>query len=139
MVIPALINGLVFLILSGLHFYWALGGKLAFGEALPKDITGRRVLNPTKFHSTVVALGLLLFSVCYLLKLDVLHFPISTQVLSILGWTIAIIFLLRAIGDFRYVGFFKKIRNTDFAQQDTRYYSPLCVLLSANAVLVELL
>ena len=44
------------------------------------------------------------------------------------------IFLLRAVGDFRYVGFFKKVKNTAFARNDTRYYSPLCLLLGVIAL-----
>nr|WP_254844256.1 DUF3995 domain-containing protein [Leptospira santarosai] len=39
-------------------------------------------------------------------------------------------FLFRAIGDFRLVGFFKKIRGTKFAKNDTAFFSPLCLLLS---------
>ena len=46
---------------------------------------------------------------------------------------IGIVMLVRAVGDFKYVGFFKKIEGTIFAQNDTRYYSPLCLLISLNA------
>jgi hypothetical protein len=49
---------------------------------------------------------------------------------------IAIIFLIRAIGDFRYVGFLKKIKNTKFAKKDTKYYSPLCSLISVLAFII---
>ena len=38
---------------------------------------------------------------------------------------VAAAFLLRAIGDFRLVGFFKRVRNTRFAAWDTRLFSPL--------------
>jgi len=44
-------------------------------------------------------------------------------------WLIAAVFALRAIGDFRYVGFFKRIRDTRFARLDTLAYSPLCAVL----------
>jgi hypothetical protein len=37
---------------------------------------------------------------------------------------------LRAIGDFRYVGFFKRIRDSKFARLDTLAYSPLCAALA---------
>ncbi|RZK64111.1 MAG: DUF3995 domain-containing protein, partial [Pedobacter sp.] len=40
-------------------------------------------------------------------------------------WLIAGIFLLRSIGDFNYVGFFKKVKHTPFGKNDTMYYSPL--------------
>ena len=47
---------------------------------------------------------------------------------------IGIIMLIRAVGDFKYVGFFKKIKGTIFAQNDTHFYSPLCLLISINAL-----
>ena len=37
---------------------------------------------------------------------------------------------LRAIGDFRYVGFFKRVRDSSFARLDTLAYSPLCAGLA---------
>ena len=40
-----------------------------------------------------------------------------------------LVLLLRAIGDFNLVGFFKRIRGSAFARMDTWFYSPLCVLL----------
>ena len=46
----------------------------------------------------------------------------------------AAVFAIRAIGEFRYCGFFKKIRNSEFAYWDTRIYSPLCVVMSALAL-----
>jgi len=44
------------------------------------------------------------------------------------------IFGLRAVGDFRWVGFFKRERGGAFAVRDTWIYSPLCALLSAGCV-----
>jgi len=46
------------------------------------------------------------------------------------AWLIAAAFALRAIGDFRYVGFFKRVRESRFARLDTFAYSPLCTLLA---------
>ena len=51
-------------------------------------------------------------------------------------WVLAGLFLLRTIGDFRYVGFFKRVREGRFAHLDTRFYSPLCLLLCVNTVLL---
>jgi uncharacterized membrane protein YbhN (UPF0104 family) len=44
---------------------------------------------------------------------------------------VAIVLLARAVGDFRYIGFFKRVRDTRFARLDTRYYSPVALLLAA--------
>jgi Protein of unknown function (DUF3995) len=37
------------------------------------------------------------------------------------------LFLLRAVGDFRYAGLFKKVRGTRFAKADDRLFTPLCI------------
>ena len=44
--------------------------------------------------------------------------------------------LMRAIGDFRYVGFFKRVRGSRFARMDTTLYSPLCLALAAGVAAV---
>jgi hypothetical protein len=139
MIVPALFNSLVFLLLGLLHFYWAAGGKLAFGEALPKNTSGERMLNPTKPQSALVGFLLTTLSGFYLTTLDMYSFDALENVKAYINWIVVIIFSLRAIGDFRYMGFFKKIRNTDFGKKDTFIYSPLCLILATNAALVELL
>ena len=40
---------------------------------------------------------------------------------QIAAWLIAAVFALRAIGDFRYVSFFKRIRDTRFARLDASF------------------
>ena len=42
----------------------------------------------------------------------------------------------RAIGDFKYVGFFKRVRGSKFARMDTLVYSPLCLLLALGVARV---
>ncbi len=43
---------------------------------------------------------------------------------------VAAVLLLRAVGDRRYVGAFKRVRGTRFARWDTWVYSPLCAVLA---------
>ncbi|MBK7465824.1 MAG: DUF3995 domain-containing protein [Saprospiraceae bacterium] len=50
---------------------------------------------------------------------------------------IAILFIVRAIGDFQYVGFFKKIKHSLFAEYDTNYFSPLCLIIGILAILLH--
>jgi Protein of unknown function (DUF3995) len=52
---------------------------------------------------------------------------------------ISLLFFLRAIGDFRYVGFFKKVKQTVFARLDSKYYSPLCLFIAVCGVVIELM
>jgi hypothetical protein len=42
----------------------------------------------------------------------------------------------RAIGDRRYVGLFKRVRDTEFARRDTFVYSPLCAILTLAGAVV---
>ena len=44
---------------------------------------------------------------------------------------------LRAVGDFRMVGFWKTVRDTPFARWDTRLFSPLCVAIAALVALAD--
>ena len=53
-------------------------------------------------------------------------------------WVLAAVFALRAIGDFRYIGIFKRVRGTRFARNDSLYFSPLCMGISGLAVWLAL-
>ncbi len=52
---------------------------------------------------------------------------------------IAIIFLLRAIGDFRFFGGFKKVTRTRFAINDTKNFSPLCLFITLISIMIFIL
>lgn len=137
--IIAILLFLIFLFLSGIHFYWGLGGKWAYGAVIPTTSDNVKVMHPSVFSTFVVALGLLAFGLIALMNGITLNieFPFWSKMILDFGlWVIAGIFTLRAIGDFNYVGFFKKSRQTNFAQNDTKYYSPLCLII---VVLVTLL
>jgi hypothetical protein len=49
---------------------------------------------------------------------------------------LAAVFFLRAIGEFRLVGFFKRVRNTRFARWDTLLFSPLCLFMALVLMLI---
>lgn len=102
--------------LGVIHLYWAAGGRFGKSATLP-TANGKSVLHPTPLITIVVAIGL---------------FAMAALVFERVGlWLIAGIFLLRAVGDFRYIGFFKRVRDSRFARLDTRFYTPLCLLLAA--------
>lgn len=94
------------------------------------------MLNPTRRDSLIVGVGLLFFATFYLLKVRGIELDLPTWVMKAAGWLIPLIFLLRAMGDFKYIGFFKKVKETDFAVRDTRFYSPLCLFIGLNGVFV---
>ncbi len=47
---------------------------------------------------------------------------------------IGALFVLRAIGEFRLVGFFKRVRGTAFARWDTALFSPLSLAIGLAAL-----
>jgi len=133
----ALIQSLILLVLSLIHFSWVFGSTWGLDKALPTNPEGIKVLNPSKFDSAIVAIGLLLFAIFYLLKGDFISLSVPSYILRYAGWTISAIFILRAIGDFKYIGFFKKVKSTEFAKLDTMLYSPLCLGLGVIALWIE--
>jgi hypothetical protein len=123
---------LILIVLAIFHIYWAIGGKAAKDIAVP-SLNGRPVLKPTAFATALVAAGLLAISALLALRVGWLNLavlPAKSLFVQIGAWLIAAVFALRAIGDFRYVGFFKTIREGRFARLDTFAYSPLCAGLA---------
>lgn len=120
----------VFFVLSAVHVYWAVGGHVGFEQAVP-HIDKKPAFKPGLLMTVLVALVLL---GCALITLK-LGFPALVslpfdQYYVYAGWGLAVLFCVRAVGDFKLVGFFKTVKGTLFADCDTRYYSPLCCVLS---------
>lgn len=136
--ILSLILSLIFIILGGIHFNWVFGGKFGFAEALPTKENGERILNPRKIDSAIVGIGLSAFGLFYLFKSGIIDYSLHEWLLKYAGWIIAVIFILRAIGDFKYVGFFKKIKSTVFGKWDTKLFSPLCLIIAILAIIIQL-
>ncbi len=124
------------LFISLLHLYWAAGGKRGLEVAIPrKSNESERLFRPGK--GATVAVAVLILGASYLLLAKSGFFPtLLPQPLIHWGCILCTaVFFVRAVGDFRYVGFFKRVRQTRFAQMDTRLYSPLCVWLGLAFVL----
>lgn len=132
--ILALILFLVFLSLSMIHFYWGLGGAWGTEAVLPTRNDQKKAMSPGMVECFVVALGLLGFGLFVLIRAGVLFFALPAWMLAYGLWIIAFIFTLRAIGDFKYVGFFKKVTQSKFARNDTKFYSPLCLAIGILAL-----
>lgn len=130
---------LIFLILSILHFYWAVGGKWGFRKALPTNAKGVTVLNPKVIDSVIVGLGLLFFACFYASKTAIIQNYFWNWLLIYGGWVIPSIFLLRSVGDFKYVGLFKKVKSTGFAKLDTQYFIPLCLIIAFLGFMIQIL
>jgi hypothetical protein len=127
--IGVLINTTIFILLSALHFYWAFGGKIWYDEVLPTSSNGLHKFNPTIGSSLFVAAGLLFLALITAGNHGLFDKHLRRVYFRYGALIIAIIFLLRAIGDFKFIGFFKKVKWTNFGVNDTWIFSPLCSLI----------
>jgi uncharacterized protein DUF3995 len=127
------LGALVLALLSGLHVYWAAGGRRGTAVVIPER-DGRPLLSPSRGMTLIVAALLLAGSGCLLARVGVVGRDLSPGLAEWGTRLMAAAFVLRAIGDFRYVGFFKRVGGSRFAVWDTRLFSPLCVLLFLSCV-----
>jgi hypothetical protein len=134
----ACLLGLIFLLLSVIHIYWAFGGNWGLQAAIPTNENNKKVMNPKLVACILVAIILFALALVMFTVVKILYIPFPTWVLKFGTYVIAIVFLLRAVGDFKYVGFFKKIKVTQFAKYDTKYFSPLCVVISILAFILAI-
>ena len=123
----------VFGVLAALHVFWALGGTWGTGAAIP-EIDGRPRFVPSPRATLAVAAALAGAAVGMLARVDVIALPVPAWASRWLAAGLGAVFVLRSIGDFRLIGFFKSVRGTRFAVWDTWVYSPLCLLLGLGAL-----
>ena len=134
-VLLTLIVTLVFAALAGWHFWMALTPPSGHGGAVPVA-DGKPLFVPSR-RATVVVGGLLLAFAALVAATGRLFDPrLPHTVLVVLSGLLAIGLLARAIGEFRYLGFFKRVRGSRFATLDTFVYSPLCLLLAIGVAAV---
>ncbi len=137
------INTMIFITLSAFHFYWAAGGDWGIDATIPEQFKSSSFVVNNQWKMTVatliVAFGLLLFA--FVTASNYWNFstiiPIKWSVIA--TRLIALIFLLRAIGDFNICGFFRKENTSLFAKMDRRLYSPLCFFLAIVSFLITVI
>lgn len=120
----------VFVALAALHAFWVVKGSADLSSFVPQTGTaGEPTFRPGRLATATVALLLAAAAGICASQAELLGLP--RWPLARAGvWTLTVLFLLRAIGDFKYVGFFKRIRDTRFGRMDTRVFSPLCLAIS---------
>ncbi|HEX8333801.1 MAG TPA: DUF3995 domain-containing protein [Segetibacter sp.] len=136
LIIPAVINTFIFIFLSILHFYWAVGGRLLYENVLPTSSNGLNKLNPSTAAGLIIGFGLLVFALITAGNLGLFGRYTKRTYFRYGSLLIAIIFLLRAIGDFKFIGFFKTVKSTRFGANDTHIFSPLCLSISVLALVI---
>jgi len=128
---------LIFTILGGFHLYWFFGGIWALEKVIPSKDNVANTLRIPKFATLIVGLVLISFGLIYLIKTGLINVPIPIWVANYGCWVIPSIFILRSIGEFNYIGFFKKIKNTEFAKADSKLFSPLCLAIGIIGILIQ--
>ena len=122
---------LIFLVLAGIHVYWAFWGLEGNLSAVP-SIDGKPAFRPSPRATLLVAAVLALIALLVASVSDLIALPLPHALLTWGTYAVAASLLMRAIGDFRLVGFFKRVKGSRFAELDTRYFSPLCLALAVG-------
>lgn len=125
----------VLTILGLLHLYWMVRGVGA-GAAVPSHPDGRPLFRPGRVASLAVALALGAAATIILAQGGLLRLPLPAELIRLGTWGVAVAFAARAIGEFRYVGLFKRITGTPFARWDTSLFTPLCIAIAVAAFMV---
>ncbi len=126
---------IIFAAIALLHIYWALGGSTSDMAAIP-TVGGKQAFAPSAFATAMVAAAFVMAMLVVLGQIGFLGEFIPHWIFRVGTFGISVIFLLRAIGEFRLVGFFKTLTGTPFAYWDTWLYSPLCLGIAIIAFIV---
>ncbi len=129
--------GLVLGALALLHVYWGVGGMSGLSVAVP-EVDGRPVFTPSRLSCFAVAAALLLAAFLVLSRGGAVASPLPPAWTEVGAAGVGAVFVLRAIGDFHLVGFFKRVRGTAFARWDTRLFSPLSLAIGVASLWVAL-
>lgn len=117
--------------LAGVHVYWARGGE-AFSASVVPTKRGRNgdvpvaLFDPGPVATIGVAAGLTVAA------LTVLRAGFTGKSRGF-ARLVALLFFARAVGEFHYVGYTKRVRGTAFSRRDDWIYAPLCIVVAKLA------
>jgi hypothetical protein len=139
-VLGALIAGIL-AVLAAIHVYWAAGGRWGTALAIPQKADGSSEQAFTPSTAATLAVALALSAAATLIAMRsglVTSAGLPARYLTVGTWILGGVFMLRAIGDFRLIGFFKRVRGTPFARADSAFFSPLCLALAGGCACIAL-
>lgn len=136
MIFLVLINASVFITLSFVHVYWAMINNEDMRGVLPTDTNGKEVFQPGVIGTFAIAAFLGICAFITIGNLGIYESFINHSIITCGTILIGFLFIVRAIGDFKYAGFFKRIKGTCFSANDTRYYSPLCLFVGVCNIII---
>lgn len=118
---------------AALHLFWAFRGTKTNNSAVPSTPDGQPLFSPGPLACVAVAVAISTLGAALAWAV---FLPAAWPLHTVL--TLALIVLtVRAVGDGRFIGFSKRIRDTAFGRADDALYTPLVVLLwfgSASAL-----
>lgn len=121
----------IFAALSALHLTWIRMPTGSASSAIPTNTAGVPLFRPTPLATFAVACLLAIASALAFLGQKELPAKFNSFV-TLGNGTVSLVFFARSVGDFKYFGFFRKIKNTKFAEMDSLLFTPLCLFLSLN-------
>lgn len=128
--LAGIVSGVLFIV-GCIHLYWLLGGRGGFSIAVPtKSENNQPFFVPGPIEIAAVMILFWAASILLLIYVEIIPSIGPAWLPAFAGWSLAAVFLIRAIGEFKMLGFFKSIKDTPFARMDTVVYAPLCLLLS---------
>lgn len=122
----SLCGAVLAVLLAGLHVYWGAGGLWRLDVAGPQPADGASPFRPPAWACFAVSAACALLA-ALLVWPSVAVAPLMVRVLL---WIALAVFVARAVGDGKQVGFSKADHSTRFAQADDSLYSPLVVGLA---------
>ena len=125
----------IFVGLSALHVFWAAGGRTGGAAAIPRD-GGEALFTPSPLGTLAVAAALLAAAAAVAAAVGWLGPRLAARLGRWVTILLAVVFMARAIGDFRYVGVFKSMGDDPFRSWDTWLFSPLCAVIAVAAFMV---
>ncbi len=137
------LNAVLFISLAGLHVYWAFTSHMGWLRLVVPEQDHNPAFRPGRLGTLLVAVGLLGLAFTTSWAMRPIYKGVSPFMAS--PWwcvygnlAIAVVFFLRFIGEGKYIGIFKRITHTRFAQYDTLFYSPLCLCIALVASYIYL-
>lgn len=99
------------------------------GLMLQCPLLRTKLFSPPVMVTFVVGFAFLLGVFVFLGRLGLFSPLEPRSVYQWLPWIYAAVFLARIVGDFHFVGLFKKVKNTTFSSLDNILFMPICAIL----------
>ncbi|MCO1339797.1 hypothetical protein BJH93_12985 [Kocuria polaris] len=115
---------------AGFHVAWATGVRRGLQDALPQALGSREPLGRPGRGATLAVAGAL---AAYVVVVTALALGAEWSLWRWCAIAALVVLAVRVVGEGRYVGITKRVRNTGFARADDRYWTPVVGLLGLGS------